>query len=344
MVISSDNDGMNDDSCADDNDFLAASALLLTKLNCSHERMAISIENSSLLDTLAELASSKSPIQHFRTTEDLEGQRFPVEPIHRRPRAQSEPWIQDSSWAAHIPLASNESNSTSTMLPNISEKYSDIYNKNGRIGIYTREERDTIINRYHEKRKRRVWKKKIRYHCRKNLADRRERVKGRFVKLPKDVIIEHTENGIESSSPGSDSTPSCVSRGVMKNEGRGRGKGRGKGSGSELRGNEIINNINKQELTQIKEKEKEYEENTHKGIDEMEIDNELILTSSVSTNPKKSSTTSTTSVAEQINRDEACNIIDDATLLAQLSSVNTPPTQSSNDSGEKRIRRYSIAY
>ncbi len=81
------------------------------------------------------------------------------------------------------------------VLPQMLEKYSSIYNKNGRIGIYTREvdqnlfilpdhhqERDVIINRFYEKRKKRVWKKKIRYHCRKNLADSRVRVKGRFVK------------------------------------------------------------------------------------------------------------------------------------------------------------------
>ena len=44
-----------------------------------------------------------------------------------------------------------------------------------------------MISRFHEKRKRRVWKKKIRYHCRKNLADSRIRVKGRFVKCPDDA-------------------------------------------------------------------------------------------------------------------------------------------------------------
>ena len=57
-----------------------------------------------------------------------------------------------------------------------------VYNKNGRIGIYTPAERAAIIARFQSKRSRRVWNKKIRYNCRKNLADRRMRVKGRFVK------------------------------------------------------------------------------------------------------------------------------------------------------------------
>jgi CCT motif len=57
-----------------------------------------------------------------------------------------------------------------------------VYNKNGRIGIYTPAERAAIIARFQSKRSRRVWNKKIRYNCRKNLADRRLRVKGRFVK------------------------------------------------------------------------------------------------------------------------------------------------------------------
>ena len=57
-----------------------------------------------------------------------------------------------------------------------------MYNKNGRIGIYTPAERAAIIARFQSKRSRRVWNKKIRYNCRKNLADSRLRVKGRFVK------------------------------------------------------------------------------------------------------------------------------------------------------------------
>lgn len=67
-------------------------------------------------------------------------------------------------------------------LPHSLSKYKEVYNKNGRIGIYTPAERAAIIARFNQKRSRRVWNKKIRYNCRKNLADRRMRVKGRFVK------------------------------------------------------------------------------------------------------------------------------------------------------------------
>lgn len=67
-------------------------------------------------------------------------------------------------------------------MPHMLHKYKEMYNKNGRIGIYTPNERAAIIAKFNSKRTRRVWNKKIRYNCRKNLADRRVRVKGRFVK------------------------------------------------------------------------------------------------------------------------------------------------------------------
>lgn len=66
---------------------------------------------------------------------------------------------------------------------------SQIYNKNGRIGIYTPAERAAIIARFNRKRSRRVWNKKIRYNCRKSLADRRLRVKGRFVKRAEQELL-----------------------------------------------------------------------------------------------------------------------------------------------------------
>ena len=64
-----------------------------------------------------------------------------------------------------------------------------MYNQNGRIGIYTPAERAAIIARFNAKRQRRVWNKKIRYNCRKSLADRRLRVKGRFVKRSEQELL-----------------------------------------------------------------------------------------------------------------------------------------------------------
>jgi hypothetical protein len=57
-----------------------------------------------------------------------------------------------------------------------------IYNNFGRIGIYTPQQRLVIMNRYRVKRTNRQWKKVVRYDCRKNLADTRLRIKGRFVR------------------------------------------------------------------------------------------------------------------------------------------------------------------
>ena len=49
------------------------------------------------------------------------------------------------------------------------------------IGIYTVEERRLRIARFMAKRKQRVWVKKIKYEVRRNFAETRVRVKGRFV-------------------------------------------------------------------------------------------------------------------------------------------------------------------
>ncbi len=101
------------------------------------------------------------------------------------------------------------------------KNYTQVYNKNGRIGIYTPAERAAIITKFNAKRARRVWNKKIRYNCRKNLADRRMRVKGRFVKRSAEAVATTAEQpsvGCPSSSPTVPQTSSVKMEAYAANE------------------------------------------------------------------------------------------------------------------------------
>lgn len=53
---------------------------------------------------------------------------------------------------------------------------------NGKIGSYLPPARRELLQKFLEKRQKRTWKKKVKYDVRKNFADSRLRVKGRFVK------------------------------------------------------------------------------------------------------------------------------------------------------------------
>lgn len=60
----------------------------------------------------------------------------------------------------------------------------------GYIGAYSPEERRERIARFHEKRARRVWKKRVTYSTRKNIANKRMRIKGRFIKKEEESLMK----------------------------------------------------------------------------------------------------------------------------------------------------------
>jgi hypothetical protein len=62
----------------------------------------------------------------------------------------------------------------------------EVFSTDTRVGAYSREERQVRINRFRDKKKKRVWRKQIKYDCRKRLADTRPRIKGRFVSRKED--------------------------------------------------------------------------------------------------------------------------------------------------------------
>lgn len=57
------------------------------------------------------------------------------------------------------------------------------------VGAYSPESRRERVERFVAKRDRRVWKKKVKYDVRKNFADSRLRVKGRFVKKEDEEML-----------------------------------------------------------------------------------------------------------------------------------------------------------
>jgi len=65
----------------------------------------------------------------------------------------------------------------------------EVVRPDGWIGAYSPESRKVRIGRFMEKRNHRVWTKTVKYDVRKNFADSRLRVKGRFVKKDDELLM-----------------------------------------------------------------------------------------------------------------------------------------------------------
>mmetsp|Transcript_20172 Transcript_20172/g.30924 ORF Transcript_20172/g.30924 Transcript_20172/m.30924 type:complete len:182 (+) Transcript_20172:1121-1666(+) len=77
--------------------------------------------------------------------------------------------------------------------PEVSSIFTTLLNPEDRpegyIGAYSPEARKQRITKFLQKRKHRVWTKKVKYDVRKNFADSRLRVKGRFVKKEDELLM-----------------------------------------------------------------------------------------------------------------------------------------------------------
>ena len=78
--------------------------------------------------------------------------------------------------------------------PNLRSSYDvngllQVERPDGWIGAYSPESRKVRISRFLEKRNHRVWTKTVKYDVRKNFADSRLRVKGRFVKKEDELLM-----------------------------------------------------------------------------------------------------------------------------------------------------------
>lgn len=97
--------------------------------------------------------------------------------------------IGSGSIAIHPHSHLGTDNGASTSSPSQHIPKTPLYNHN--IGIYTPLERLIRLSRFHAKRPYRVWTKKVKYDVRKNFADSRVRVKGRFIR--KEVVAAAPE-------------------------------------------------------------------------------------------------------------------------------------------------------
>ena len=67
-----------------------------------------------------------------------------------------------------------------------------------RVGKYSAQERASRIRRYKEKKECRNFSKKIKYACRKTLADSRPRIRGRFAR--NDEMVCHINSCVNDST------------------------------------------------------------------------------------------------------------------------------------------------
>lgn len=180
-----------------------ASGSVAVPVESNNNIRASSSNNSSLLPLkkrrrVVVLDDDHASYQQQQPVDDV----IPEQPavVHAATPPPPQPIISNNEHAVELESTSSATlRCASKLLPHLLPSYQEIYNKNGHVGIYDPQQRAAILSRFHKKRMARKWRKRIRYDCRKDLADKRVRVKGRFVK-----------GSIRCTSPASTTTSSCI--------------------------------------------------------------------------------------------------------------------------------------
>ncbi len=151
-----------------------------------------------------ELAGSAGSNGNFLTfLDDFDGDHFLSSPMTLSPSfiplGISPPILGIMLPPAHDnSISSRQDSKTSApiVIPhgNYSMRSNSSKNDNGYIGAYSPESRKRRIDKFHQKRRMRVWTKVVKYDVRKNFADRRVRVKGRFVKKGDESLLREIMN------------------------------------------------------------------------------------------------------------------------------------------------------
>jgi hypothetical protein len=108
--------------------------------------------------------------------------------VKGRPRAESTLSINIRMTNTTLGDDDYDAQSVSTE-PAMSTSGEQQYQQQHQTGAYSPESRRRVINRFLEKRRNRIWKKRIKYGVRKHFADSRLRVKGRFVRKEDEEVL-----------------------------------------------------------------------------------------------------------------------------------------------------------
>lgn len=107
--------------------------------------------------------------------------------VLRFPAAVEGPLVDDTKHAGTPPLVSLTDRSLDTLRRSVDCDRAT--RPPGYVGAYSKEARKARVELFLRKRARRVWTKKVKYDVRKNFADSRMRVKGRFVKKEDEDLL-----------------------------------------------------------------------------------------------------------------------------------------------------------